>query len=72
MHVRCVPESSGGVDDVQGAVAEAGLPVRTPCRLLCVAVPSWVACACAVAITLHQHNQDFKIMQHCTALHQIV
>ena len=50
------PEGSGGVDDVQGAMAKAGLSVCTPCRLLLVAVASWITTTCTVAISLHNHG----------------
>lgn len=50
------PEGSGGVDNVQGAVAEAGLPVSAPLWLLFVAVACRVACSCAVPISLHHHT----------------
>lgn len=42
----------GGVEGVKGAVAEAGLAVLRPLRLLLVAVPGWVAHARRVAVRL--------------------
>ena len=52
-----VPQGGGGVDDVQGAVAKAGLPVQAPAGLLLVAVAGWVACACAVAVSLQRQQE---------------
>ena len=49
---RGVPQGTGGVDDVQGAVDKAGLPVQAPAGLLLVAVAWRVARACAVAVAL--------------------
>lgn len=51
-----LPEGSCGVDDVQGAMAKAGLPVQAPAGLLLVAIAWWVACTSAVAVTLHRKS----------------
>ena len=50
------PEGSGGVDNVQGTMAKAGLPVCAPLWLLLVAVACWVAAPCTVPISLHHHQ----------------
>ena len=63
----CTPEGSGRVDNVQGAMAKAGLSVCAPLWLLLVAVASWVAAPCAVAISLH-HRSAGLLPQPCPAL----
>lgn len=54
------PEGSGRVDNVQGAMAKAGLSVSAPLWLLFVAVACWVACPCAVPISLHHHTASLS------------
>ena len=55
---RTLPERMGGVEDVQRAVAEGGLAVGAPGRLLRIAVPLGVAHPRRVAVRLGVGQAD--------------